>query len=60
MALTLALCRKLLGGEGAVRVHGGGFAGTILAFVPNGQLEQFKNVVESAIGNGRTQELHIR
>ena len=60
MALTLALCRKLLGGEGAVRVHGGGFAGTILAFVPNGQHEQFKNVVESAMGSGRTQELHIR
>lgn len=42
MAFTLALCRKLLGGEGAVRVHGGGFAGTVLAFVPNEQFEQFK------------------
>ena len=35
MAFTLALCQQLLGGEGAVRVHGGGFAGTALAFVPN-------------------------
>lgn len=60
MALTLALCRKLLGGEGAVRVHGGGFAGTILAFVSNEKLGQFKNAIDSAIGNGRTQKLHIR
>ena len=34
MAFTLALCKKLLDGEGAVRIHGGGFAGTALAFVP--------------------------
>ena len=60
MALTLALCRKLLGGEGAVRVHGGGFAGTVLAFVPNEKFGQFKNAIGSAIGNGRTQKLHIR
>ena len=60
MALTLALCRKLLGGEGAVRVHGGGFAGTVLAFVPNEKFEQFKNAIDSAIGSGRTQKLHIR
>ena len=60
MALTLALCRKLLGGEGAVRVHGGGFAGTVLAFVSNEKFGQFKNAIDSAIGNGRTQELHIR
>ena len=60
MAFTLALCRKLLGGEGAVRVHGGGFAGTVLEFVPNEQFEQFKNAMDSAIGSGRTQKLHIR
>ena len=60
MAFTLALCRKLLGGEGAVRVHGGGFAGTALAFVPSEQFERFKNAMDSAIGSGRTQKLHIR
>ena len=60
MALTLVLCRKLLGGEGAVRVHGGGFAGTVLAFVPNEQFEQFKNAMDSAIGSGSTQKLHIQ
>ena len=41
MALAQALCEKLLGGRGACRVHGGGFAGTILAFVPDEMLEQF-------------------
>ena len=60
MAFTLVLCRKLLGGEGAVRVHGGGFAGTVLAFVPNEQFEQFKNAMDSAIGSGSTQKLHIQ
>ena len=60
MAFTIALCQQLLGGEGAVRVHGGGFAGTVLAFVPNEKFEQFKNVIDSAIGSGRTQKLHIR
>ncbi len=60
MAFTLALCRKLLGDEGAVRVHGGGFAGTALAFVPSEQFERFKNAMDSAIGSGRTQKLHIQ
>ena len=36
MALTLAVMEKVLGGEGACRVHGGGFAGTAQAFVGNG------------------------
>ena len=60
MAFTIALCQQLLAGEGAVRVHGGGFAGTVLAFVPNEKFEQFKNAIDSAIGSGRTQKLHIR
>ena len=60
MAFTIALCQQLLGGEVAVRVHGGGFAGTVLAFVPNEKFEQFKNAIDSAIGSGRTQKLHIR
>lgn len=52
MAFTLALCRKLLGGEGAVRVHGGGFAGTVLAFVPNDGFGDFKAAVEAKLGVG--------
>ena len=34
MAIALALCEKYLCGRGAYRVHGGGFAGTVQAFVP--------------------------
>ncbi len=52
MAFTLALCRKLLGGEGAVRVHGGGFAGTVLAFAPNDGFGDFKAAVEAKLGVG--------
>ena len=59
MALTLALCRKLLGGEGAVRVHGGGFAGTVLAFVPNEKSEGFKSGVEAILGTGHCHKLRI-
>ena len=59
MALTLALCRKLLGGEGAVRVHGGGFAGTVLAFVPSGKFAQFRADVASVLGDDCCHELRI-
>ena len=59
MAFTIALCQQLLGGEGAVRVHGGGFAGTALAFVPNDKFESFKAAVESALGTGHCHPLKI-
>lgn len=59
MAFTLALCRKLLGGEGAVRVHGGGFAGTVLAFVPSGKFAQFRADVASVLGDDCCHELRI-
>ncbi len=60
VAVTLALAKKLLGGRGAVRVHGGGFAGTIQAFVPLGMLEMFKSNMEAAIGAGCCHILSIR
>ena len=50
LALTLALCRRLLGGRGAVRVHGGGFAGTALAFVPGDLAEPFRAGLEPVLG----------
>jgi galactokinase len=50
MAFALAMCRKLLGGQGACRVHGGGFAGTVQAFVPEGQLLGFKASIERVLG----------
>ena len=59
MAFTIALCQQLLAGEGAVRVHGGGFAGTALAFVPNDKFDSFKAAVESALGTGHCHPLKI-
>ena len=59
MALTIALCQQLLGGEGAVRVHGGGFAGTALAFVPNDKFDSFKTAIEAALGSGCCHKLAI-
>ncbi len=60
VAVALAFAKKLLGGRGAVRVHGGGFAGTIQAFVPLEMLEVFKSTMESAIGAGCCHILSIR
>lgn len=59
MALTLALCSRLLEGKGAVRIHGGGFAGTALAFVPNEKFDAFKAGVEAVLGDGHCHRLHI-
>ena len=60
MALTIALCQQLLDGHGAVRVHGGGFAGTALAFVPNNRFEQFKDKIDAAIGVNAVHKLIIQ
>lgn len=60
VSVALAIGRKLLNGEGAIRVHGGGFAGTIQAFVPNEKLNDFKAGMESVFGAGRCHVLYIR
>jgi len=60
VALALALARHLLNGRGACRVHGGGFAGTIQAFVPDDMLESFRNGVEAVLGEGSCHVLAIR
>ena len=60
MAVTLALCEKYLQGRGAYRVHGGGFAGTVQAFVPLDLLEDFKAGIEAALGAGSCHALSIR
>ena len=59
VALALALAEKLLNGEGACRVHGGGFAGTIQAFVPMNRLDAFKTEMEEALGAGKCHVLYI-
>ena len=60
VSLAIALSKKLLAGTGAVRVHGGGFAGTIQAFVPEAQLERFKNGIERVFGAESCHVLRIR
>ena len=60
LAVALALASHLLGGRGACRVHGGGFAGTIQAFVPADMLEEFKAGMEAVLGEGSCHVLSIR
>ena len=60
MSLALALIAKILGGKGAYRVHGGGFAGTAQAFVPVELLADFKAHMEAILGEGRCHVLSIR
>lgn len=60
VAVALAMCDVLLQGRGAYRVHGGGFAGTVQAFVPMVMLNTFKNGMESVLGVGKCHVLSIR
>ena len=60
VAFALALCDSLLRGKGAYRVHGGGFAGTVQAFVPHSMLDGFKEAVEASLGKGSCHVLNIR
>lgn len=60
VAVALAAAERLLNGRGACRVHGGGFAGTIQAFVPLDMLEGFKSGMEQVLGDGRCHVLSVR
>lgn len=60
VALGLAVSEQVLRNKGAYRVHGGGFAGTIQAFVPNDLLDTYKEAVESVFGEGSCYVLSIR
>ena len=60
VALTLALCDTLLQGRGAFRVHGGGFAGTVQAYVPLDMLEDFRCGIEAVLGAGKCHILQIK
>ncbi len=57
---ALAVCDLVLGERGAFRVHGGGFAGTVQAFVPKACLSEFVWKTEQAIGEGTCLILQIR
>ena len=60
VAVALALCEDLLMGKGAYRVHGGGFAGTVQAFVPLEMLTGFCERIEKVLGAGSCHVLNIR
>ena len=60
VAVALALAEHYLGGRGAYRVHGGGFAGTIQAFVPYDILDSFVAGIDGALGAGACHVLSIR
>ena len=60
LMLTIALCERLLDGQGAVRVHGGGFGGTAQAFVPLELLESFKAGTEAVLGEGSCRIVTVR
>jgi galactokinase len=60
VALSLALAEHLLAGRGACRVHGGGFAGTIQAYVPLETLDAFRAGMEAVLGAGRCHVLSVR
>ena len=61
LSLALCLCDSFFaGGKGAFRVHGGGFAGTIQAYVPAERVEAFTVLMDGAFGKGATYDLRIR
>ena len=60
VSLALSLSEKLLDGCGAWRVHGGGFAGTIQAFVPLNKLDEYKDLMEKVFGSGSCYILSVR
>lgn len=60
VSLALALSEMILKGTGAWRVHGGGFGGTIQAFVPHNKLDEYVKTLEHVYGEGSCHKLFIR
>ena len=60
VALSLARGHQLLKGKGAIRVHGGGFAGTVQAYVPLDMLDEFRTGMEVLLGEGVCHVVRIR
>ncbi len=60
VVLALAITEKILHKKGAYRVHGGGFAGTIQAYVPNEILDEYIKEIEAAFGKGSCHVLKVR
>ena len=60
LSLALAVSEDFLYGEGVCRVHGGGFAGTIQAYVPRDLTEDYIEIIDSIFGPGSATVLAIR
>ena len=60
MPLALEMSRRMLAGKGAWRIHGGGFAGTILAFIPKAMLAEYTARMNAVFGKGAVTPLMIR
>ena len=60
MSVALAFSESVLGNNGVCRVHGGGFAGTIQAFVKNEAVADYKNVMDQVFGKDACTVLKIR
>ncbi|NLW10542.1 MAG: galactokinase, partial [Clostridiaceae bacterium] len=55
-----AISSHLLEGQGACRVHGGGFAGTIQAFVPQDLMNHYAEGMRAVFGEDAVADLNIR
>jgi len=60
LSIALAFSEDFLAGRGAARVQGGGFAGTIQAYVPSDRVDSYAQLMESIFGGGCSAELKIR
>jgi galactokinase len=60
LSLAFAVCEDILGDKGAWRMNGGGFAGTVLVFVPTDLLESFREKIEGVFGKGACHVLQVR
>jgi len=61
MAVALMLCDRFTRQHGgACRIHGGGFAGTVQAFVPQAEAARFRAYIDTALGEGSCMALHVR
>ena len=60
VSVALAVSDAILGNNGVCRVHGGGFAGTIQAFVKNDAVKEYKEALDSVFGEGACAVLKVR
>ena len=57
--LALGLAERLLEGAGAIRIHGGGFGGSIQCFVPTGLVGEFAERMDAWLGAGACRHYQI-